>query len=148
MSYTYIIIDTESQDDAQEWLVKIGKSKNPRGRLAGFRTANPGRLELLAWLPGSEWEGLLHATFSEFRLNGEWFRIDLARVLVMVTLADEHLDGGYDFELAQALEARDCLYATNPCMAANALHGKGWDAGVAEERHMVQWRAEQASVVA
>ncbi|WTK18303.1 GIY-YIG nuclease family protein (plasmid) [Streptomyces sp. NBC_01525] len=53
---------------------KIGRSKDPEKRLAGFQTGCPLPLSVLATHPGShELETALHRHFAEHRLHGEWF---------------------------------------------------------------------------
>lgn len=53
---------------------KIGFSLNPQKRLSSLQTSNPYPLELIAAFEGTTLdESLLHARFSEYKLNGEWF---------------------------------------------------------------------------
>lgn len=55
--------------------VKIGHARNPERRMAGFQTGHYERLSLLrTWPGGQPEEAALHRAFSEYRLNGEWFR--------------------------------------------------------------------------
>lgn len=55
--------------------IKIGRSVNPRKRLASLQTAHHDKLELLAVMPGdTHTEANLHLMFAAYRLNGEWFR--------------------------------------------------------------------------
>jgi hypothetical protein len=59
--------------------IKIGFSaKHPaEGRLQGLQTSSPCRLKLLAFVRGTmAREKMLKARFAEFRLEGEWFRIN------------------------------------------------------------------------
>jgi hypothetical protein len=54
--------------------VKIGFSKNPRGRLSSLQCGIPERLTLLGVIPGGkEREQELHREFGKARINGEWF---------------------------------------------------------------------------
>lgn len=55
--------------------IKIGKSKNPIGRLAGLRTASAASVQLMAVMAGDEdEEEHIHKRFAADRLRGEWFR--------------------------------------------------------------------------
>jgi hypothetical protein len=55
--------------------VKIGHARNVASRMAGFQTAHYERLTLLrTWPGGQAEEAVLHRAFSEFRINGEWYR--------------------------------------------------------------------------
>jgi len=54
--------------------VKIGYASNPRKRFSGLRTSSPVDLELLAVIPGDrDCERALHARFSVYRCDGDWF---------------------------------------------------------------------------
>jgi len=54
--------------------VKIGFSKNPKGRLASLQTGIPERLHMLATVPGGkEEEQRLHRRFGPHCIQGEWF---------------------------------------------------------------------------
>lgn len=61
---TYIIFDGTH--------VKIGRSDNVWGRIAGLQTASSTPLTLLLELPGDR-EAELHELFAEHRVRGEWF---------------------------------------------------------------------------
>ncbi len=149
MSYTYIIIDTESFIEYEGWLVKIGKSKNPHGRMAGFRTANPGTLELLATIPGGDWERLLHYMFDPYRVRGEWFRLDLSRLAMLASIADEHDESCYHFKLLKALyEVRGAHNYDGKCLVWDNAYDIGMDDGIAMEIHEAEWRAQHLEVVA
>lgn len=55
--------------------IKIGYASNPRKRLAQLKTANPEPLCLLGVLRGDRnREQELHHQFSDFRMEGEWFK--------------------------------------------------------------------------
>jgi len=59
--------------------VKIGRSKNPDKRILELQTANPNQLKLIKKIPtkwSSRVEKILHRTFNEYNLGGEWFMID------------------------------------------------------------------------
>jgi hypothetical protein len=62
--------------------IKIGISDNPHGRIAGFQTAAPFKLALIAHVmaPDRRYaqavESGLHETFAEYSEHGEWFDID------------------------------------------------------------------------
>lgn len=54
--------------------VKIGRSNNPKRRLAVLQTSHPEPLTLAAQRDGGrELEAEYHKRFAEFRLSGEWF---------------------------------------------------------------------------
>lgn len=54
--------------------VKIGRTTNPRKRLADIQRMSPLRLEILWAHPGGhELETNLHRQFSALRTHGEWF---------------------------------------------------------------------------
>ncbi len=56
-------------------LVKIGVSDDPRSRLSALQTGSPIKLEIVAEMPGDErYERVLHESFAEYRIHGEWFR--------------------------------------------------------------------------
>lgn len=52
--------------------VKIGKSRNVKGRLRTLTTQSGDKLEVLAIIP-KDIENLLHKQFAELRTIGEWF---------------------------------------------------------------------------
>jgi hypothetical protein len=57
--------------------VKIGFAKNVKKRLAALSTTSPVPLVLLASHRGSQKkEREIHRLFAEYRLTGEWFRLD------------------------------------------------------------------------
>jgi uncharacterized protein YozE (UPF0346 family) len=55
--------------------IKIGfTTRQVDTRRRGLQTANPGKLEVIATLPGSrEYENALHVRFAQHKLEGEWF---------------------------------------------------------------------------
>lgn len=54
--------------------IKIGRSKDPKGRLSVLQTGHSEPLSLAACTPGgSELEGEYHARFAAHRLHREWF---------------------------------------------------------------------------
>lgn len=56
--------------------VKIGISNKPVKRRAEVQTGNPRKLEILATWQGTEKdESDLHALFSQYRKEGEWFEL-------------------------------------------------------------------------
>jgi hypothetical protein len=57
---------------------KIGfTTKDPRHRLKQLQTGNPTPLKLIGWFPGNQrQERHLHGQLNEFRMSGEWFRLD------------------------------------------------------------------------
>jgi len=66
--------------------VKVGWSKDPKGRMATLSTAHPYPLEMVALIPGGEkLEKRLHQAFARYRLDREWFSqevLDEVRVLL------------------------------------------------------------------
>jgi hypothetical protein len=92
---------------AADGAIKIGFSANVSKRMAQLQTGAACKLQLLAIQPGASRavEKLLHQTFQEFRLEGEWFRdnriirrfaamvaagarpVDLAHMTVLADLA-------------------------------------------------------------
>lgn len=62
---TYIIFMTNG-------FFKIGKSNNPKKRIATLKTANPMIVESVIILPSNH-EDYLHSCFHKFRINREWF---------------------------------------------------------------------------
>ena len=57
--------------------VKIGIARNVKHRLDALQTANPEKLEVLAFTVVVDGRGLerqLHRKLAPYRLNGEWFR--------------------------------------------------------------------------
>lgn len=60
-------------------LVKIGRSKDPWGRLSKIQSDSPGALTPLCFEPGdATYEAELHQRFSADRVRGEWFRFSAA----------------------------------------------------------------------
>lgn len=54
--------------------VKIGIARDPKDRLATLQTAQPGRLHLMAVMPGGRRkEQALHRKFRHRAVDGEWF---------------------------------------------------------------------------
>jgi hypothetical protein len=69
-SFIYLI-------EAQNGLVKIGVTVNPKTRAAAYQTHSPVPLRLIAWWPGSQAdEAELHRRFNPFVSHCEWFRIE------------------------------------------------------------------------
>lgn len=70
-SRIYFIKSTRSN------VVKIGVANDVHARLLSLQTANAARLVLIAEMPGDErYERMLHQAFAEYRIRGEWFRLD------------------------------------------------------------------------
>jgi hypothetical protein len=135
MSYTYIIIDTDSyRDEDKSWHVKIGMSGNPPKRLASLRTGNPGKLEIVATIAGSHWEGMLHDMMRRFRLNGEWFRLDMGRIYLLATIASEHDDERVDFFVLERLPKPCMQSADDSCLLEAEAFMEGWGVGEQCER--------------
>jgi len=64
---------------AENGLFKIGKSTNPRNRIAQIRTSSPCRVEPVLWIYYDEGERDLekdlHTAFESARSHGEWFAL-------------------------------------------------------------------------
>lgn len=61
--------------EAENDLVKIGFSKDPRSRLATLQTGSAGQLRLIATAPATpDQERELHRLLNSSRERGEWFR--------------------------------------------------------------------------
>ena len=57
--------------------VKIGYSTNPRARASQVRCNTPADVDLVGYIPGTvEDERAIHARLSEWRISGEWFRLE------------------------------------------------------------------------
>ena len=70
-------------------LVKIGRSKRPRGREKTLQGEDPW-LELLAcWPAPFKQENLLHKHFAAKRERGEWFRLQVRDIYQLKDLLDE-----------------------------------------------------------
>ena len=62
---------------AENGLVKIGKSNNPKNRLKTLQVGSPVKLKIIKVISGGiNIEKLLHNYFKCIRKNGEWFRPD------------------------------------------------------------------------
>ena len=59
---------------------KIGISNDPDKRMRQLQTANPKKLELVAYVEclhfAEYFEAVLHAVFRDFNSNGEWFKVE------------------------------------------------------------------------
>ncbi len=72
--FVYVCVDGHDN-----W--KIGRSANPRRRVANFNTPTHLRIEKEIWCPDPAWlEHVLHAAFKSQRLRGEWFRLGASDV--------------------------------------------------------------------
>lgn len=70
-------------------LVKIGRSKRPRGRERTLQGQDPW-LELLAcWPAPVKQENLLHKHFAAKRERGEWFRLQVRDIYTLKDMLDE-----------------------------------------------------------
>lgn len=64
---------------AENGLIKIGRSKNPKKRLRLIKTMSPISLELLGVIDCGRKESVslerrLHLKFKDLRVHGEWFK--------------------------------------------------------------------------
>jgi len=54
--------------------IKVGYSKNPKGRLQTLKSSNGGEMIPIAVLPGTrQQEKLIHERFREYSICGEWY---------------------------------------------------------------------------
>lgn len=83
MSITYVL-----QMDGPGALIKIGRTKNPKSRLATLRTGLPWPCRVVA-LVGSDVERDLHQLLKEHRAQGEWFHPSEKLRNWLVTAAEE-----------------------------------------------------------
>lgn len=92
--------NTKSSIDGQVYVigsvadrrVKIGTSRNPRGRLKELQGGNPNPLRILVTFQGGYLLELhLHQTLDRFRTTGEWFDFGEANPVHMVEDAVKHL---------------------------------------------------------
>lgn len=61
----------------EQGICKIGTAQNPKARRSSLQTASPAKLVLEATLPGDqELERHFHKRFAEYRLSGEWFKLN------------------------------------------------------------------------
>ena len=64
--------------------VKIGKADNPVKRLAALQIGSSERLYIRAVLDEpDEVEGRLHRMLEKFRVNGEWFKLEIETMCAM-----------------------------------------------------------------
>lgn len=69
-NYVYFIKHPETGN------IKIGRSSHPYQRIKELRTKNKSKLEMLLVIPFLDMEYFMHDMFSDFRLDGEWFKPD------------------------------------------------------------------------
>ena len=68
---------------------KIGKSVNPKSRIASLRTASSFKIHVLAVIYASKMGALeraLHASFASKKIRGEWYLLDEADIAYIVGL--------------------------------------------------------------
>ncbi len=76
-------------------IFKIGKSNDPKGRLASLQTASPYKLKIVHLFKAdnaSAAEESLHRYFHENRLEGEWFKLTQAEKNMLVKVS--HFEQG------------------------------------------------------
>lgn len=73
MWHTYFV--TRESVHHKPVYVKIGKSRDPVSRVNNLQTSSPTKLRTLFILEGDR-ERELHALFAEYRVRGEWFRVE------------------------------------------------------------------------
>jgi uncharacterized protein YozE (UPF0346 family) len=71
--HTYFV--TRESSHHKPVYVKIGKSRDPVSRVNNLQTSSPTKLRTLFILEGDR-ERELHAVFAEYRVRGEWFRVE------------------------------------------------------------------------
>lgn len=114
--------------------VKIGFSDNPRARLGKMRVDCPLPLELERVCAGSEVdEADLHARFSAYRMNGEWFTLSLEIERFMRTLDEPETGrrrightslGEWIVENGHTLATFAALVGTNVATISRICNGK------------------------
>lgn len=77
-------------------MVKIGTTIRLASRIDSFRTALPGRIEIIGILPGShDVEAVIHARFAAQRFDREWFvETDALLEFIKETAWESHPDIG------------------------------------------------------
>jgi hypothetical protein len=101
--------------------VKIGIAKSPRERLSTLQTAHYEHLHGIAiWRGGRDQEKLLHETFADSRLIGEWFN-PTEELLALV----DSLGGGLACEWHPESDCLMTVECTGTCSACGfqALDG-------------------------
>lgn len=103
-----------SKSPTESKCVKIGTSTDPVKRLNELQTGNPYKLKLLGVLPGSFMtEKALHEAFSDYKLEGEWFKFkgrlkdsimalsDTGRKHIEVKTVKQFIENGLHLHLRQ-----------------------------------------------
>lgn len=75
---------------------KIGRSKNPAGRLKGLKTGNPSPMTIvgsIACANPSKVETYLHEVFKEQRDRGEWFLLTPEMLAWVLAFNPESIEG-------------------------------------------------------
>ena len=86
--------------------VKIGTSRDPRGRLKELQSGNPNPLRILATFQGGRlMEQHLHRVLGRFRVAGEWFDFGEANPIHFVEDAVKHLHDNGDVPTPDELVA-------------------------------------------
>jgi len=63
-------------------ICKIGYSKRPYRRIEGIRKITPFDLEIFSIIEGTpQEEKMYHSTYFEYRVKGEWFKLDAVQFL-------------------------------------------------------------------
>ena len=76
-------------------LTKIGKTKNPLARFKVIKAKETGALECVCLLKG-DLELNLHAKYQEFRVVGEWFKLDQTMIDSIVSMEGNVISLGLD----------------------------------------------------
>ena len=77
IGYVYFI-------ESDSGYVKIGKTVNLKTRIKSLKSASPHDLKLLGYIKSEDYnflEMVFHKKFDESRVNGEWFDIEMCRIL-------------------------------------------------------------------
>ena len=78
------------EEDSGYCRIKIGVAKNIEKRRSNLQTGNPSAIRLLGWINTEttfELEHRLHRHFKAMRVRGEWFAIEPADILPILTRA-------------------------------------------------------------
>jgi Meiotically up-regulated gene 113 len=97
--YIYVM-RLHASDRWQDCPFKIGQSVNPEIRRSQLGIVMPYELSVVKWIPTNDmdWaEDILHDTYAQERLQGEWYRLDEDAItaLLRITEMDNDIRYGY-----------------------------------------------------
>ena len=105
--------------------VKIGKSINPKKRLAELQTGSSRNLVLYGVIDKvtPDLENTLHKILSDIQLKGEWFKLTDKLIRFMVSKTDEI---SYDYKINHSKTKPDLLDEAIEKTVKPNKNGKGW----------------------